>query len=227
MTSAPLSINSFTTSKFATGSSTPAECILPAITIPEKCFLASFISSAIWLFVTPVPGLPVRHTKSNPISSIFFSVASEHILPSGIISISSIMSAFRSTGSRLSPTGLPVSFFTSFIGSSDSGRASITGLYTSIPFSSIRSAPKALASSLFVTSPVTLLLPAIFSDNTVLPSLAFIAFFKSWPDILLKSLVKQLSNLFPIFSSSTLKFYLYCFHYRYTSHLSFCQKIVS
>ena len=89
------------------------------------------------------------------------------------------MSAFRSTGSKLIPTGLPVSFFTSFIGSSDSGRASIYGLNTSNPFSSIRSAPKALASSLFVTSSVTLLLPATFSDNTVLPSLALMAFFKS------------------------------------------------
>ena len=179
MTSAPLSINSFTTSKFATGSSTPAECIFPAITIPLKYFLACFIPSEIRLFVTPVPGFPVRHTKSNPISSIFFNVASEHILPSGIISISSIISAFKSTGSRFRPTGLPVSFFKSFIGSSLSGKAAITGLYTSNPFNNIRSAPNALANSLFVTSPVTLLLPAIFSDNTVLPSLAFIAFFKS------------------------------------------------
>ena len=131
------------------------------------------------------------------------------------------MSAFRSTGSRLSPTGLPVSFFTSFIGSSDSGRASITGLYTSIPFSSIRSAPKALASSLFVTSPVTLLLPATFSDNTVLPSLALIAFFKSWPNILLKSLVKQLNNLFPICSSSNFNFIFKYFYFSLSLYPTF------
>ena len=178
------------------------------------------------MFVTPVPGFPVRHTKSNPISSIFFNVASEHILPSGIISISSIISAFKSTGSRFRPTGLPVSFFKSFIGSSLSGKAAITGLYTSNPFNNIRSAPNALANSLFVTSPVTLLLPVTFSESTVLPSLALIAFFKSCPDILLKSLVKQLNNLFPIFCPPilTLSLNSSAFHYRYTPHFSFCQK---
>ena len=118
-----------------------------------------------------------------------------------MISISSIISAFRSTGSKLSPTGLPVNFFNNFIGSSVSGRAAISGLYTSNPLSNIRSAPKALASSLFVTSPVTVLLFTTFSDKTVLPSLALMAFFKSCPDIFLKSLVKQLSNLFDIILS--------------------------
>ena len=54
----------------ATGSDTPAPCIFPAIIKPEKCCLANFTASIISLLLTPVPGLPVKQTKSKPNFSI-------------------------------------------------------------------------------------------------------------------------------------------------------------
>ena len=61
--------------------------------------------------VTPVPGFPVKQIKSNPKASADFNVSFEQILPAGITSRVSNISASKSTGSKLAPTGRPHNSF--------------------------------------------------------------------------------------------------------------------
>jgi hypothetical protein len=74
----------------------------------------------------------------------------------------------------------------------------MTGSKTSNTFSKIKSAPNERASSLFVISLSAGSNATIFSDKTVLPSLAKIDYFKSSGDIFSKSLAKQFNSLFTI-----------------------------
>jgi len=67
----------------------------------------SFIPSAIWLFVTPVPGLPVRQMKSKPRRSAASRVSTEQVRPLGRTLRASTIMASASTGSKLAPIGRP------------------------------------------------------------------------------------------------------------------------
>ena len=110
ITSAPASRKALTDSSLATGSSTPAPCIFPAIINPEKFSLAVFTALAIILLVTPVPGFPVKQTKLNPSFSAAFIESAVAVLPNEICNFVDSIFALLSTGSRFTPIGRPVSF---------------------------------------------------------------------------------------------------------------------
>ncbi len=196
ITSAPASINLPIAFKSTSGSSTPAECIFPAMIKPEKYFLAFFIALAIDSFVTPVPGLPVRQTKLKPSCWAFLKVSALAILPVGIRKRSSIIFASGSTGSKLQPTGRPISFFNKATGFPSVTTPAILGLLQSKTFNKHKSLPKAAASSGFETSPSNGLTAITFSLIITRPSQALIDCFNSSPFIASFSLAVQFNNLF-------------------------------
>ena len=185
-----------------TGSATPAPCIFPAMIRPLKCSLESLIEWAIASLETPVPGLPVRQIKSNPSSLAFSRVLGETRRPIGISVRVSDISASLSTGSRLTPMGLPHARFTQVTGfsSRSSGMPAITGLNTSSALNRRRSAPAARSISALVTPPRNWE-EGTFSAMMVRPSEARIACFRSMGDVVAKSDADMFSNRLGIVTS--------------------------
>ena len=141
--------------------------------------------------------------KLNPNSCAFLNVSAVACLPDAIVCLSSSISASKSTGSRLHPTGLPINSCNFLTGSSHSGKPLITGLLQSNTFKRTISLPKETASSAFVKSPNNGGIATTVSVMTVLPSHARIDCFNSSPFIASISLVVQFNNLFIFYSSVT------------------------
>ena len=90
--------------------------------------------------------------KSNPKASADFNVSFEQILPAGITSRVSNISASKSTGSKLAPIGRPHNSFNRSIGFALPSTPYNFGFKQSNPFKSIKSPPNALAISACVNS---------------------------------------------------------------------------
>ena len=167
----------------------------------------------IALFVTPTPGFPVSTIKSTPISiafRAFSTVAARPEVNCHSAFVSTELSTSVSSGSRLIPTALPVSRFTSRIVSSGavSGSPSIRGSFTSNRLRMSRSAPIAAANSAFVTSPSIGRTAPIVSQTRTRPSLPAIASTSCFPFIFAISDDVQSKYLFPMLPPA---YYFICF----------------
>ena len=155
----------------------PLACILPAARITRSPSSRRYNSrvSVMAALVTPIPGLPVSRMKSTPISTANLAFSRVAFLPSvmaHMFSSGSVEARLCSTGSKLMPTGLPVSFFsvrtTSWGG--HLGRPRITGFWASNRFSKIMSAPMAATNSALVISPSIGWIAPMVSQARVRPS---------------------------------------------------------
>ena len=227
MISAPASMNSFTvflSMRFSPASfKEPEACILPAIRMisSPKSSRISLIALTMASFFTWLPGLPVRLMKSMPISFALRAFSAVALRPSDIDHKASEPSLI-SVGSRLMPTGRPISFFNRRIVSfsSCSGRPATKGLLTSNMFRITRSADKDATASGLLTSPKRGGVVQTHSAAKVLPSLKAMA---SRSSLLLNSLIFEYGKLISLCFIWDLPFF---FHYpkdlpSFQSHQSF------
>ena len=124
--------------------------------------------------LTPIPGFPVSRIRSTPISAARFAFSTVALRPGDIFHMGSVSPSSPSfTGSRLIPTGLPVSFFMSRTVFSGSvfGSPFTTGFITSNILSSTTSAPMAATNSALVTFPSMGCSVPMVSQAIIRPSL--------------------------------------------------------
>ena len=194
--SAPASTKARTSSRVmmfcAPSPSTPAACILPAarMSFSPSSRLYSLSVRSMAAFFTPMPGLPVSRIMSTPMSLARLAFSSVATRPSVIAHMPSRCPAISSSmGSRLMPTGRPVSAlsFRTVSSGAHSGSARMTGCCTSKRLSSRMSAPMAAANSALVISPSIGMSAPMVSHAMVRPSLPAMAASSSLPDMAAKS----------------------------------------